>query len=156
MEDIKKQAADELYALICDTVKERAFEYNQKPDEKSVELVVNVDERTIQPIIYVDPKNELIRFFHYLNCGFGVRKCLDGAVASSTVTAKIQYGSFDFDYSGNTVIFRLEIPYKESQISRETINLMLDYTITAINSYEQDFIVLSHGKIDLDKFLEKY
>ena len=33
---------------------------------------------------------------------------------------------------------------------------MLDYTITAINSYEQDFIDLSHGKIDLDKFLEKY
>lgn len=156
MEDIKKQAADELYALICDTVKERAFEYYQKPDEKSVELVVNVDERTIRPIIYVDPKNELIRFYHYLNCGFGVRKFLDAAVASSTVTAKIQYGSFDFDYSGNTVIFRLEIPYKESQISRETINLMLDYTITAINSYEQDFIDLSHSKIDLDKFLEKY
>ena len=156
MEDIKIKAAEELYALICDTVKQRNFEHKQNPSEKSVELVVNIDDRTIRPEIYVDPENELVGFFYYVNCGFGITKCLDGAVAAGTVTAKLQYGSFDFDYSNNAVIFRLEIPYTLSQISSETINLMLDYTITAINSYEQDFIDLSHGKIDLDVFLAKF
>lgn len=156
MEDIKIKAAEELYALICDTVKQRNFEHKQNITEKSVELVVNVDDRTIRPQICVDQKNELVSFLHDVNCGFGITKCLDGAVAASTVTAKLQYGSFDFNYSNNTVIFRLEIPYTSSQISSETINFMLDYTITAINSYEQDFIDLSHGKIDLDAFLAKF
>ena len=156
MEDIKIKAAEELYALICDTVKQRNFEHKQNITEKSIELVVNVDDRTIRPQICVDQKNELVSFLHDVNCGFGITKCLDGAVAASTVTAKLQYGSFDFNYSNNTVIFRLEIPYTSSQISSETINFMLDYTITAINSYEQDFIDLSHGKIDLDAFLAKF
>lgn len=63
-------------------------------------------------------------------------------------------GAFDYDISDGEICFRMSQSYRESILGAEVCNYMLLASMHTIDKYNDRFMMLSKGMIDLQKFVE--
>lgn len=63
-------------------------------------------------------------------------------------------GSFDYNISDGTILFRLTSSYRESTLSEELFEYMLLVSATTVDKYNDKFFMISKGMLTIQQFIE--
>ena len=157
MDDLMKQEqARKAFETLCATLDARSWKYSK--DEVNgnpvVNFGVNGDDIPMQLVLVVDKERLLYRVISRLPVKFGEDKRVEGAIAACLVTNNFADGSFDFDVLEGSVIYRMAASFRDSEIGQEMCAYLIDCTCAMVDKYNDKFLMLSKGLIDLEAFIK--
>lgn len=151
--DEKMIRANEVYEKLCAAIEARDWTYEKK-EEDLVVVVFSVrgEDIPMHFVIKVDASRGLVRLTSPLMHHMPEEKRIDGAIASCAASFGLADGSFDYDLSDGSIAFRMTATYRDSEISEEMLRYMISCACHIVDSYNDKFLMLSLGKIDVDAF----
>lgn len=157
MDDLKKQEqAANAFAVLCDTLDARSWNYSK--DEVNgnnlVRFGVNGDDIPMDLIIVVDTDRALLRVLSQLPVKFPEDKRVEGAIAACIVSNNFADGNFDYDLNDGSVTYRMTASYRDCEIGQELCAYLVDCTCSMVDKYNDKFLMLAKGMIELDAFLD--
>lgn len=110
----------------------------------------------IEFIIRVNPRNELVSFFSKLPFNVEEDKRIDVALAICAVNYWLADGSFDYDLSDGSILFRLTSSYKESTLGEALFEYMVVVSAATVDNYNDKFFMMSKGMMTYQQFIEAH
>lgn len=154
MSEVDMKKAKEVFKTIVSMLDSRGWKYEKIEDELIIRSTVTGEDLPIEFIIKVQPKNELVSFLSQMPFVMAEDKLIDGALATCAANYNLIDGSFDYDLSSGNIIFRLTTSYRSSTLSEDVFEYMVMVSSLTIDEYNDKFLMLSKGVIDLQKFIE--
>jgi len=156
MDDNKKLQAARAYQTLCDALDARNWKYSKEElgGNQLVRFGVNGDDIPMDLVIVVDAERSVIRCLSFLPIKFPEDKRVEGAIAACIVSNGFADGGFDYDLSSGSISFRLVASFRETEISQELCAYMVDCTCAMVDKYNDRFMMLAKGLIDLETFLK--
>lgn len=146
--------AREVYDLLCRMLDNRGWHYDKIEDKLVVKASAKGDDLPIDFIMKVHPKNEIVSFYSSLPFTVSEAKRIDLALAVCVVNAKLVDGSFDYDLSDGTILFRLTSSFRNSTLSEELFEYMLIITAGTVDEYNDKFFMIAKDMLPIQKFIE--
>ena len=147
--------AKEVYEKLCAAIEDRDWKYEKKEEDLVVVFSVSGEDIPMHFVIKVDAKRSLVRVTSPLMFHMPEEKRVDGAIASCAASFGLADGSFDYDISDGSIAFRMTATYRDSEISEKMLQYMISCACHVVDLYNDRFLMLSLGKIDVDAFLGK-
>lgn len=154
MAEVNLAKAKETYEMLCKMLDNRDWHYDKFENDLTVKSGVKGDDFPIEFIMRVNPRNEVVSFLSWLPFKIDESKRVDMALATCAVNYKLADGSFDFDLSDGTLLFRLTSSYRNSTLSEELFEYMLMIAATTVDEYNDKFFMISKGMLTIQQFLE--
>ena len=155
MSDVKMDRAKKVYDALCEALDARNWNYEKAEEELLVHFRVTGEDLPIQFIIFADIERQLLRLLSALPFDMSEDKRIDGAIAACHANYGLTDGSFDYAISDGKVSFRMVQSFHDSEVSREIIEYMIDFTCFIIDKYNDKFFALNKGFMSIEKFLEE-
>lgn len=102
----------------------------------------------------VNPRNELVSFISLLPFKAEESKRIDMALAICVANYGLKDGSFDYDLSDGTILFRLTSSYRDSILSEKLFEYMLLVAASTVDNYNDKFFMISKGMLPVQQFIE--
>ena len=153
VEDKKLVAAKSVFENLCAYLDKKQYHYSKEEDELMVFLAFNGDDLPIKIRFIVDVEAQLLQVISLLPFKVPEDKKTDMAIATCAVTNKVIVGSFDYIIGEGVVCFRLSSSFIESKIGDEFFSYFLDCTNCVVDEFNDKFLDLCNGKIDISCFL---
>lgn len=150
----EKYLAQQVYQTLCDALDRRGWNYGKEEDKLLVHFGVNGDDISMNFILIVDEERQLIRLLSQLPFKMCEDKRMDGALATCIVTNRLVDGSFDYDLSDGTIVFRMAASFRESVIGEGLFQYMIDCACSTIDEYNDKFLALDKGLMEIVSFAE--
>lgn len=147
--------AKEVYEKLCAAIEDRDWKYEKKEEDLVVVFSVSGEDIPMHFVIKVDANRSLVRVTSPLMFHMPEEKRVDGAIASCAASFGLADGSFDYDISDGSIAFRMTATYRDSEISEKMLQYMISCACHVVDLYNDRFLMLSLGKIDVDAFLGK-
>ena len=147
-----RKSALENYEALCNSLDGMGWKYTKEEDELMVRVGVNGDDLPMDFIIKIDEGRQLIRVMSFLPFKFSGESIVDGSLATSQLNNLLADGSFDFDVSDGTVLFRMTASYKDSLISQQLFLHMIEYSCFVVDKYNDKLMMLAKGMMDIKDF----
>jgi len=151
----KKKAALAAYETILKTFKHKKWKYSDDKSKLQVKTIFSGDDLDMTLWITIDENRSLIRIYSFLPEKFPTDKSALGAFATSIVNWKIANGTFDYDVSDGTVMFRVVNSFLEAKLSEEIVEYMVNITVGTVDEYNDKLVDLAMGKMTLEQFISK-
>lgn len=143
------------YRTVCSALDARDWKYERDNDKLLVHFGVNGDDIPMQFVIMVDADRQLIRLMSPMPYKIGEEKRMEGAIATCAVGWKMADGSFDYDLSDGSIVFRMTASFRESSIGEGLIQYLISCACAMVDEYNDKFLALEKGAISISDFLEK-
>ena len=150
--DEKMIRAKEVYEKLCAAIEARDWKYEKKEEDLVVVFSVSGEDIPMHFVIKVDANRSLVRITSPLMFHMPEEKRVDGAIASCAASFGLADGSFDYDLSDGSIAFRMTATYRDSEISEKMLQYMISCACHVVDLYNDKFLMLSLGKIDVDAF----
>ena len=150
-EDMRK--AMEVYNTMCDMLDRKEWKYNKIEDELMIKSGVKGDDLPIDFFMRVNPRNEVVSFISILPFDIAEDKRIDLAIAICAANYGMVDGSFDFDITDGSIMFRLTSSYKDSQLGEDLFEYMLMVGASTVDEYNDKFFMISKGMLPLEQFI---
>ena len=150
-EDMKK--AMEVYNTLCNMLDHKGWKYNKMEDELMIKSGVRGDDFPIDFFMRVNPRNEVVSFISLLPFTVAEDKRVDLAIAVCAANYGLVDGSFDFDITDGSIMFRLTSSYKDSALGEDLFEYMLMVSASTIDEYNDKFFMITKGMLPLEKFI---
>ncbi len=147
--------AKETYTTLCKMLDNKGWHYQKDEDEFIISGGVKGDDFPIDFIMRVNPRNEVVSFISWLPFKIEESKRIDMALAICAVNYLLSDGSFDYDISDGTVLFRLTSSYRESTLSEDLFEYMLMVSANTVDEYNDKFFMISKGVLPVQQFIEE-
>lgn len=133
-----------------------AIDWKYKKDEEKLRIDFSVkgDDLPMDFIMLVDADRQLVRLLSFLPFSFPQDHRAEGAIATSQINYKLADGSFDFDISDGTVLFRMTSSFRASLISENLLRYMVQCAIYTVDKYNDKLFMLSKGVTSLEQFFK--
>ncbi len=154
-EEKKMEAAQQMYRALCAALDAREWKYAKVEEELLVHFGVNGDDLPLRFVIVVDADRQLIRVLSALPFKISNEKRIEGAIATCAVSCHLADGSFDYDISDGTILFRMAASYADSQIGEGLFQYLISYTCHVVDEYNDQFMALDKGVLSIGDFLDK-
>ena len=151
--ELNMEKAKEIYAVMCSMLDNEDWHYEKKEEDLVIKSGVRGDNLPIEFIMRVNPRNEIVSFMSWLPFKVEESKLVDIAVATCIVNYALVDGSFDFDMSDGSVMFRLTSSYKASTLGEELFKYMLMAALTTVDEYSSKFFMISKGMMSIEQFI---
>ena len=142
----------------CRYFDKRQWKYKKEQDGEDLVLTFGVrgDDIPMKFIVAFDADRQLIRLLSMLP--FDVSEQSRGilAVATSYVNYMMSDGVFCLDLDDGTICFKYTSSYRNCLIGEELFEYMLDLSITMVDEFNDQFLMLDKGMLTLEDFLQKY
>ncbi len=156
MADEKQIAlATKVYQTLCQALDNRNWTYTKEEDRLLVHFNVNGDDIPMRMLVVVDVERQLIRLLSYLPFKMGESKRMEGAIAACAISNRLADGSFDFDLSDGTVIYRMTASFRESVIGTGLFEYLIDCACATVDNYNDQFLAIDKGLLSISDFLAK-
>lgn len=154
MADEKKmELAKQVYATLCTAIDKREWNY-QKDEEKLVAYFgVNGDDIPMQFILVVDAERQLIRVMSPLPFKMSESKRMEGAIATCVASYGMADGSFDYDLSDGTIVFRMTASFRESLIGEGLFQYLISCSCAMVDAYNDKFLAIDKGLLSITDFI---
>jgi len=152
MED-KTQLALDTFATICMALDENDWKYKKDGENLVIECGAQGDDLPMDLTIKVDARRQFVMLFSRMPFVIQEDKRLDMAVAVSAVNNALADGCFDYDVLTGRMYFRMTNTFMESKMDREVFTYMLYCSCQTIDEYNDKFLMLAKGMLDMEKFL---
>lgn len=148
--------AKEMYDVLCRMMDNKGWHYEKEEEELIVKSGVKGNDFPIEFIIRVNPRNELVSFFSKLPFNVEEDKRIDVALAICAVNYWLADGSFDYDLSDGSILFRLTSSYKESTLGEALFEYMVVVSAATVDNYNDKFFMMSKGMMTYQQFIEAH
>ena len=149
----KNQLALDTFAAVCLALDENDWKYRKDEENLIIECGAQGDDLPMELTVKVDPKRKFVLLFSRLPFVIQEDKRLDLAIAVSAVNNVIADGCFDYDVTTGRMYFRMTNSFMESRIDQEVFAYMLYCSCQTIDEYNDKFLMLAKGMLDMEKFL---
>ncbi|NCA68415.1 MAG: hypothetical protein EOM87_10205 [Clostridia bacterium] len=128
------------------------MKYDYTKEETRFYLANIGEDLPIPLFIIIDEQRESVKFFSYLPFRFPEAKIADGAFAACIVNDRILYGSFDFDVSEGSTLYKYVLPY--DLLNEELFYFLLRLVLQTIDFYNDKLYSVSEGKMSVTEFYD--
>jgi hypothetical protein len=145
-----------IYNIINTTLTKYEMKYDYSKAESRFYLANIGEDLPIPLFIIIDEQRESVEFFSFLPFRFSEAKIADGAFSACIVNDKLLYGSFDFDVTEGSIMYKYVLQYE--LLNEELFGFLLRLVLQTIDCYNDKFYSVSEGKMtvtDLYNMLNK-
>lgn len=154
MDELNMAKAKETYDVLCRMMDNQGWHYEKEEEELIVKSGVKGNDFPIEFIIRVNPRNQLVSFLSRLPFNVEEDKRIDVALAICAVNYWLADGSFDYDLTDGSIIFRLTSSYKESTLGEALFEYMVMVSAATVDNYNDKFFMISKGMMTYQQFIE--
>ncbi len=154
MSEVNMAKAKETFALLCRMLDNRDWNYDKHEEDLVIKSGVKGDDLPIEFIMRVNAKAEIVSFLSMMPFKVEESKRLEMALAVCVANYGLVDGSFDYDVSDGSIIFRLTSSYRNSIISEDLLEYMLMIAASTVDVYNDKFFMVSKGVMSVQQFIE--
>lgn len=147
------QLALDTFATLCQALDNNDWKYKKDEEELVIECGAQGDDLPMDINIHVDAERNVVLLLSRLPFVIQEDKRLDVAIAVSAVNNVLADGCFDYDVTNGRMYFRMTNSFIESKLSQEVFAYMLYCSCQTIDEYNDKFLMLAKGMLDMEKFL---
>lgn len=156
MTDEKKlKNAQSVYNTLCNMLDEKKLKYEKHVEDLVVTFIMNGEDIPMQFVVNIDAERELVRILSPVPVVFDGDKRVDGAIATCQANYRLADGSFDYDYKGGKIIFRMTSSFVDSLISKGLFEYMIAVACYTVDEYNDKFLMLAKGLMPIEEFFKK-
>ena len=148
------ERAMKIYGDICDVLDAKGWNYTRRENDLAIVLSVRGNDLEMDLLIRVDSERQLVSIVSPMPFAMSDEKRIDGAIATCAATYKLADGSFDYDVNSGKIYFRLTSTYRGCDIGEGLLEYMVDVSLSTIDVYNDKFMALNKGYIDIKSFFE--
>jgi len=127
------------------------FVGDKKPMKKQEDVYLRLTEKYNIQVVF-----EYVSFFSKLPFNVEEDKRIDVALAICAVNYWLADGSFDYDLSDGSILFRLTSSYKESTLGEALFEYMVVVSAATVDNYNDKFFMMSKGMMTYQQFIEAH
>ncbi len=154
-EELDMQKAVSVYNKLINMLDTNDWNYEKIEDKLMIRSGIKGEDLPIEFIIRIKPEQQIIQYLSVLPVEMPEDKRIDGAIATCVANYGLVDGSFDYDISDGSIIFRLTSSYRESTIGDDLFEYMIYVSSGTIDDYNDKFFMLAKGMMTLQQFIEK-
>ncbi len=156
MADEKKiEIAKKVYNTLCNAIDNRSWKYSKDDEKLIVHFGVSGDDIAMNFIIVVDVERQLIRLLSPMPYKMSEEKRMEGAIATCVASFKMVDGSFDYDLSDGSIVFRMTASFRESLIGEELFQYMISCSCAMVDMFNDQFLAIDKGMLSISDFIAK-
>jgi len=144
----------EIYQLMCAALDERGWKYKRNDEDCAVVYGMEGDDLSMEFLISVH--NEAVYSYSMIPAKMDEKDRVQGAVAVAFVNNQLSDGCFDYELQTGKIMFRVGYPILDAVPGNALFNHLIDYAGWAVDRYNDGFLMLAKGMIELDAFIKKY
>ena len=154
-DEMKMKLALQVYQTLCEAIDNRNWKYGKEEEKLLVHFGVNGDDIPMQFILFVDADRQLIRLLSPLPFKMSEAKRMEGAIATCVASYRMADGSFDYDLSDGSIVFRMTASYRESIIGEGLLQYMISCSCAMVDRYNDMFLAIDKDLLSISDFIEK-
>lgn len=155
VDEKKMELAKQVYQTLCDAIERREWNFGKDEEKLLVHFGVNGDDIPMQFILIVDAERQLIRVMSPLPFKMSASKRMEGAIATCAASFGMADGSFDYDLSDGTIVFRMTASFRESLIGEGLFQYLISCSCAMVDKYNDQFLALDKGIMSITDFIAK-
>ncbi len=152
-EDMMKQAR-RVFKTACSVFDEKNFAYEKDEDELSISCTMKGDDLPVNINIQIQPRSYSVVVYSAMPYRILPDAKEKIAVAVSVVNWDLPDGNFDYDYKDESIMFRTSLCYKDSLISKEAFDYMIQIVCLSADEYNDKFLLIAKSDMTLDQIVE--
>lgn len=154
----KKKQAEAVYNTIIRHLDGAGLKYKTMPgqgDDMMINFTMKGKDLPMEFFIVVDVDREIIMIKSPDFTTFPAEKIGDAAMAVCAINYAIADGSYALDVKDGNVMWTMTSSFAGSLISEEVIHYMIAISIITVDKFNDMFMMLNMGILDIDTFIEK-
>ena len=152
-ERVKIEQAKDVFQRICAVLDKNEWTYKSDPEKLEIEIGVQGEDLPIDLTFRVEPERMLVMIISAFPYTIQEDKRLEVAMAVVKVNFALVHGCFDYDLTTGRMFFRMTNSFLDSRLSDEVFEYMLYCACGTVDDYNDKFLLLSKGLIDIEHFL---
>ncbi len=153
-EALNKQKAKEVFEQLCRVLTEEDIKFERFDDDLVVTYGIIGDDLPMQFVVIVDADAQVISFLSPMEFTVAEDKRLELAVAICEVNKHFINGSFEYDVQKGDIRFKIVTTFRDSTLGDEAFKYMYHLSAITVDKFNDKFLALSKGMIDIEKFVE--
>ena len=152
--EAKMAKAKEVYDRLVAALRAKEWEFTPHEEDLVIVSGCTGDDFPIQFLFKADAGRECLSFHTNKFVKFEDDKLLDAAYAVAVANHGMVFGHFDLNLNDGSIIYTMSNSFVDADLGG---GFFFDMLMTAVNTtdkYNDRFIMLSKGMIDLKKFIE--
>lgn len=154
-EEKKNVLAGQTYQTAIRALEKRNWRFNRIDEKMALYFKVNGDDIPLDIILTVDAGRQVVRLSSPLPFKMSEQKRVEGAVAACAASYGMVDGCFEYDLSDGMLVYKVTTSFVDSIIGEGAINYLIDCACALADHYNDLFLALDKGMIDLGTFISK-
>lgn len=154
-EEKKNVLAEQAYKTLCEAIERREWNYEKDEEKLLVHFGVNGEDIPMSFILVVDAERQLIRLLSPMPFKMSEAKRIEGAIATCAASYGMIDGSFDYNLSDGTIVFRMTASFRESLIGEGLFQYMISCSCAMVDKFNDQFLAIDKGVMSINDFIAK-
>lgn len=151
----KMLLAKQVFQTLCDAIERRKWTFEKNNEELVAHFQVSGDDIPMEFILFIDAERQLIRLLSPIPFKINEAKRMEGAVACCAASFGMADGSFDYNLSDGSIVFRMTASFDGCVIGEGLFQYMISCACAMIDKYNDRFLAIDKGLIDISDFFAK-
>jgi hypothetical protein len=151
--DLRK--AKEVYDTLTSMLDNIGWSYSRDDENFVIKSGVKGDDLPVEFLVIVKPRNEVVQFISHLPFNMPEDKRIDGAIAINVINWNLVDGSFDYNVTDGSMVFRMTSSYRESYLGEELFKYMIMVASSTVDEYNDKLFMLAKGMVNIQQFMEE-
>ena len=143
-----------VFDTVCRAIDAENLKYTKDKDKLTVFLSAKGEDLPINVLFKVDTDRKVLTVHSLLDTEVAEDKRVEFAIAVNVANYALVNGSFDLGVNEGKIIFRMAQPYLDIGVSQRIVQYMLYCLFSTVDEYNDRFLMLNKGMIDIAKFIE--
>jgi hypothetical protein len=147
----------EVLDTICEMMDDNGWHYQKKEEdgEFSVAIGFDTEDYDINLHFFVDLQTQKITLLSMLPFSIKEESVDACAIAACELNYSMKDGDFLYDFTHNSLFFKLTTSFKGSLLSKSLISSFMDLAYAILDIYNDRFAALNDGEISLSDFINR-
>ena len=143
-----------VFDTLCAALNHNDWKYEKNTEKLRIIVNARGDDLPMEVIISVEADRGVVFLMSRLPVKTPEDKRIDLALAVAAANDGMRWGNFDYDIRDGELYFRMAECFIDSLLGEECLYSMVMTAFSTIDDYNDRFLMLAKGMIDLEKFVE--
>lgn len=145
--------AREAFQALCEMLDEKDWHYDKDAENLLISCGAQGEDLPMKIRIEVDAERQLIILLSQMPFTIPEDRRTALAIAVSAANNGMIDGSFDYDYLGGNIIFRMTSTFRDSLVGKEVFEYMLYCSCFTIDNYNDKFLMVAKSDMSNEEIL---
>lgn len=145
----------DIFGKMTAALDEMGWKYDKDEAHGVVRSGVNIGDYYVNLVMVVKERNDVIQLLAKLPFSAGEDYQVDTVMALAVANYGLIDGSFDFDFNGRNIFFRLSACVKDCEMGGGLIKYIITTAASTVEHYISKFADIACGKLALETFMDE-